>query len=185
MIEITVAQTPVHLQGILDLQSANSKEALSETEISQEGFVTVKHSEEALRQMSALTPQVIALDEGKVVGYVLSMDKALASLIPELQPMFDVFDTLPYKEGVLSSYPFIVCGQACVHKDYRGRALLDRMYFKMKAIFAPERDFCLTEISVANTRSQRVHERVGFKTIHNFQDDTDDWNVVLWNWKKN
>ncbi|HPZ88597.1 MAG TPA: GNAT family N-acetyltransferase [Flavihumibacter sp.] len=182
MIEITVAQTPEHIKGILELQAANSRAVLTEEELSQEGFVTVKHSEALLRQMIDFVPQVIALDNGLVTGYVLAMDKRMAPHIPELRGMFAVLDVLPYQEGVIADHPFIVCGQACVHKDYRGRALLDRMYFKMKELFSASQRFCITEIAVSNTRSQRVHERVGFNTIHRYQDDLEDWNIVQWKW---
>ncbi|MFT4024766.1 MAG: GNAT family N-acetyltransferase [Flavihumibacter sp.] len=182
MIAITLAKTPEDIQGILELQSANIKQVLSEEELSQEGFVTVKHTEALLKQMMDYAPQVIALDDGLIAGYVLAMDKRMAPHIPELQAMFAVLDTLPFQEGVVSDYPFIVCGQACVHKDYRGRALLDRMYFKMKELFSATHRFCITEIAVGNTRSQRVHERVGFKTIHRYRDAFEQWTVVQWKW---
>ncbi len=182
MIDITIARTDGHRQGILELQSANSKEVLTEEELSQEGFVTVKHTEDLLRQMMEYAPQIIALDDGLIAGYVLAMDKRMAPYIPELKGMFTVLDTLAFGDGLLSDHPFIICGQACVHKDYRGRALLDRMYFKMKELFLSDYRFCITEIAVSNTRSQRVHERVGFKTIHRYHDSFEDWNVVLWKW---
>ena len=51
MIEISVAKTDGHRQGILELQSANLREVLTEEELNQEGFVTVKHTEDLLQQM--------------------------------------------------------------------------------------------------------------------------------------
>jgi hypothetical protein len=57
------------------------------------------------------------------------------------------------------------------------------LYQKHREEFRDKYDFAVTEISTANYRSLRAHERVGFKTISVFKDAVDEWNVVLWDRK--
>ncbi|MGI8582907.1 MAG: hypothetical protein ACR2KX_11945 [Chitinophagaceae bacterium] len=35
-------------------------------------------------------------------------------------------------------------------------------------------------IKTKNYRSQKAHEKVGFITIHTYNDALDEWNVVAW-----
>jgi ribosomal protein S18 acetylase RimI-like enzyme len=74
-------------------------------------------------------------------------------------------------------------GQIGVHKDYRGRGLVQMLYDKHREMYSSRYDFIITEIATRNTRSLRAHEKVGFKTIHHFTDETDDWDIVSWDWK--
>lgn len=30
----------------------------------------------------------------------------------------------------------------------------------------------------------KAHESIGFKTIHTFEDETDQWNIIVWDWNK-
>jgi RimJ/RimL family protein N-acetyltransferase len=57
------------------------------------------------------------------------------------------------------------------------------LYDKHKEAYGNQYDFIVTEIATRNTRSIRAHEKIGFKTIHQFTDATDDWDIVLWDWK--
>ena len=57
------------------------------------------------------------------------------------------------------------------------------MYEHHKKIYQHQFDLLVTEISANNPRSQKAHEKVGFKTIHNYRDDIDEWNVVVWDWQ--
>jgi len=41
----------------------------------------------------------------------------------------------------------------------------------------------VTEIATRNHRSNNAHKRVGFVTINTFRDETDEWNVVAWDFR--
>jgi ribosomal protein S18 acetylase RimI-like enzyme len=145
-----------------------------------DGFVTVMHSLDLLRQMNVAAPQVIAKDEQKVVGYALVMLKSFASMIPVLQPMFDQLATIQYENGKITDHPFYIMGQICIHQSYRGKGVFDGLYRAHQALHAREYDLCVTSVSTRNKRSMRAHERVGFQTIHTFTDATDEWNIFVW-----
>jgi ribosomal protein S18 acetylase RimI-like enzyme len=133
--------------------------------------------------MNASAGQVIAKADGKVVGYALVMLEEFKEKIPVLKPMFDMFKSLTFHQRPLPEFRYYVMGQICVADGFRGLNIVDRMYAKHKEIYSKRSDVCLTEVSTSNPRSMRVHERVGFKTMHTFSDATDEWNILLWDWR--
>jgi hypothetical protein len=182
-VTIKFAETENELNQILSLQSLNLFNAISSEERKSSGFVTVKHDVELLAKMNNAARQIIAIDNGTVVGYALVMLKEFNEMIPVLTPMFEMFNTISYKDRKLSSYNFYVMGQICVAETHRGQGIFEKLYLKHKEAYADTFEICLTEISESNSRSMRAHEKVGFKTVHSFKDKTDQWNIVLWDWR--
>ncbi len=183
MIQITHASSTEDLQGILDLQLENHLTTLSLEEKKSQGFVTVRHSIEQLEELNKIAPHIIAKYENEVVGYILAMTKASRNLIPVLIPMFDQFDQLLYRGKSVSEYEYLVIGQVCVGKNQRGKGLFDQMYQAYQQAFQSSYDFAITEISLSNVRSLAAHHRVGFEIIHQFEDETQRWGIVAWDWK--
>lgn len=183
-LDFKLTETDAELQGILDLQKVNLLNEISEEEKSQQGFVTVRHSLNQLRLMHDLEPHVIAVDGEKVIGYILAMTKDSKNLVPVLVPMFAQFDRLVYGEKLLSAYDYMVIGQICVDKAYRGRGIFDKMYELYRSTFSCRYDFAITEIALTNIRSLKAHQRVGFRVIHEFEDTTQKWAIVLLKWKQ-
>ncbi|TDB63431.1 GNAT family N-acetyltransferase [Arundinibacter roseus] len=176
----TTAQTDEDLRQILSLQAQNLKTNLSEEAKQQQGFVTVQHTWEQLSLMHRLTPQIVAKDNGLVVGYALSMMPEMGELIPDLQPMFALLEQIPWQGTPLSRHRYYVMGQVCVGASHRGMGVFDGLYQQHREVYSPNFDVLVTEISKSNTRSQRAHERVGFRTIFEHEDHVDTWNVVAW-----
>ena len=60
--------------------------------------------------------------------------------------------------------------------------LFQKLYQAHSQQFGPDFDYLITEVSVNNKRSMRAHEKVGFKTIHEYFDpeNNDTWAVVAW-----
>lgn len=180
-VTIKTSDTEEELLGILKLQKANH--AASLTSIA-DGFVTVSHRLEDLEKMNAIAPHIIAKDGQKVVAYILAMTPECKEDIPVLKPMFEQFDQILYKGSKVSEYQYIVIGQVCVDKDYRGMGILDLAYAFYKETHEGNFRFAITEIATRNQRSIRAHQRIGFKVIHQFTDALpEDWSIVLWDWE--
>lgn len=180
---IKLAETTAELEEILTLQETNlSQNVLAENKKAN-GFVTVKHDFTVLKKMNAAAPQIIAKDGERVVGYALVMPKEFSAFVPVLIPMFDMFEKLSYQGKTLTDYSYYVMGQICIADTHRGQGIFEQLYAKHKEAYSKKYELCLTEISSSNPRSMRAHERVGFKAIHNFDDKTDNWNIMLWDWK--
>ncbi len=174
------------LQAILNLQKDNLKKNLSKEEAEIYGFVTVDHDWETLIGLTNIEPHIVAKENGKVVGYVLAMTKKSRFDIPLIYPMFDEFKKIPYRGKLIADFNYMVVGQACVHKDYRGQGLIEGLFHQYKTAFSDRYDFSITEIESSNKRSLRAHQKVGYEIIHSYSDSSDNhWNVVIWEWQEN
>ena len=182
MLHSTLTSTTTELEQILQLQQENLSANIDEAEIKSQGFVTLRHDLETLKQMHDLAPSVIIKDDDKVVAYALTMLKECRQLIPDLEPMFSSLDKLSWKNKPLNNYSFYVMGQVCVAKSYRGRGLFEELFQHHKKIYQSQFDLFITEIATRNKRSMRAHEKVGFKVIHIHRDEIDEWAVVAWDW---
>jgi ribosomal protein S18 acetylase RimI-like enzyme len=183
-ITIKLAETDEELNQILVLQTQNHFQDLSVHERNANGFVTVKHNLPLLKKMNDHAGQIIAVANGNLVGYALVMLKEFNSWIPVLTPMFEMFEKLSFDRKPLSNYAYYVMGQICIAESFRGQGIFERLYQKHKEVYSAKFELCLTEVSVRNARSMKAHEKIGFKTIHSFEDKTDTWNILLWDWEK-
>ncbi|MDH3649188.1 MAG: GNAT family N-acetyltransferase [Saprospiraceae bacterium] len=183
MANITLAETTQDLKGILDLQRRNLTRNLSEEEVKSEGFVTVEHDLDLITRMNTAEKSVVAKSKDVVIGYTLAMTPVFASDIPILSHMFDQFGHSHYQGKPIKEAHFIICGQVCVDKDFRGQKIMDRMYALYRDTYKSRYAFVITEIADHNPRSLHAHLRVGFQIIHSYSSGKGIvWHLVLWDW---
>ena len=182
MLQPTIVTSTRELEQILVLQAENLIRNISDEERQSQGFVTLQHTLPTLQQMHELAPSIIVKDNDKVVGYALSMPKECRQLVPDLESMFSVLDTVQWKNKSLKDYRYYVMGQICIDKAYRGQGLFDLLYQHHQTVYGAQFDCLVTEIASRNHRSLRAHERVGFKIVHTHRDELDEWVVVVWDW---
>lgn len=183
MISYSTSNTKEELEGILKLQRSNLAQDLSPEEVQSQGFVTVQHSYDVLKRMNDIEKHVIAKDNDAVAGYALAMTKQSRFDIPVLIPMFDVFDKIVFKEQIISDVNYIVVGQVCVGKAYRGQGIFDDCYAAYKKFYSSKYDLAITEIASTNLRSLNAHKRIGFREISSYTDpENTEWIVVVWDW---
>ncbi|WP_026999549.1 GNAT family N-acetyltransferase [Eisenibacter elegans] len=183
MIIFDTSNTKADLQGILALQSQNLTNSLTPEDLTTQGFVTVHHTLEQLQKLNEEERHIVAKDNGKIVGYVLAMTQKSKADIPVLVPMFEVFDEIAWKGKMISSYNYMVVGQVCVDKGYRGQGIFDRCYEAYSERYRNQYDFAITEIATANTRSLQAHHRIGFRVVKTYTSpDKVEWAIVVWEW---
>ncbi|HVE61655.1 MAG TPA: GNAT family N-acetyltransferase [Chitinophagaceae bacterium] len=183
MLEVAIVNTEDELAQIYKLNQINLKQNLSETEKEEEGFVSWLYSMDLLKKMHQLAPSIIAKDQDKVIGYALVTLKEASEFHHDLKTMINSLEPLQYKNKPLFSYSFYCMGQICIDKNYRGKGVVNSLYQHHKKIYQNQFDLLVTEISTNNPRSQKAHEKLGFKTIHSYHDALDEWNVVVWDWQ--
>jgi len=182
-LSILTSTSEKDLHGIIELQKNNLPVNLTSEEISSQGFVTVIHSLPQLEKMNTIEQHVICKDGNKVIAYLLAMTDKSKDDLPVLIPMFKMFNNIRYRGKMISDYHYIVVGQVCVDKSYRGQGILDRCYGEYKNIFSKKYDFAITEIVTTNLRSLNAHRRIGFKEIQRFKGpDNIEWSIVIWDW---
>jgi RimJ/RimL family protein N-acetyltransferase len=185
MMYIGISATDEDLAGIIQLQQTNLPVNLSKDEIQQQGFVTIQHSMANLQQMHRYEKNIIAKDGENIAGYLLAMTEHSKADIPVLVPMFEVFDEIVFKGKSVAEYKYIVVGQVCIGKAYRGQGLLDKCYAAYRDHFMSRYDFAITEIATSNQRSINAHKRIGFKEVHCYTDPQQTaWSIVIWDWGK-
>ena len=180
MATITIASTDQHLEQILELQRRYHVNAVSPEVASTEGFVFAEHTLPLLRRMAAESPQAIALVDGRVVGYCLSLVASMKAEVPSLVPMFEQFAECSHRGKPLASYRFIVGGQVCVDRAHRGQGLLARLYGQLRQSVGQAYDLCVTEVARRNQVSLRAHGRMGFEVIASYKDSLEEWLIVAW-----
>jgi len=166
--KVTLARTPTHLKQILKLQAANTEEVIDGDTARSQGFVTAVHDLELLQRMKDSAASVIAVQGRKVVGYCLAMTREFGESLPVLAPLFERQDAIEYRGKPLGETGYLVMGQLCVAEHARGKKLADRMYKYLRGCYHLRFPYCVTAIDVRNTRSLRVHERIGFAELDRF-----------------
>lgn len=172
------------LSGILQLQSENLKQNIAPDQQLKQGFVTVQHSLSQLENLHAMAPQVVAVHQSNVVAYLLTMTAESKTAVPLLIPMFQLFEKINHNGKPLAQYRYVVVGQVCIDKAFRGQGLLDKCYAFYRQTFLSQYDFAITEIDARNIRSLAAHKRIGFKTIHTYSSEGVQWQVVIWDWRQ-
>ncbi len=172
------------LEGIRNLQEANLKRNLTEEEAVLEGFVTAEYSIEFLARLHSLVPSVIVKDDDQVVGYALAASTAIRKEHELLGDLINNIDGIIYNDHSLKYSHYIVVGQLCVAKDYRGLGLVRQMYNHFRSSLSREYDYCLTDVASDNPRSLKAHIKSGFCVVDTLQYGGVSWDIVLWDWTK-
>lgn len=183
MYTIKLVTRPQELHQIAALSHANLRTVIDVKEKAEQGFITWEYTEMLLQNMHAMAPSVVALYHDEVVGYALVATHAMKDVHPELKMMLENLSSLTYQGQLMTVYPYYMMGQICISKQHRGKGLFEQLYAYHKEKYRDQFDILLTEISTSNHRSMRAHEKVGFKTIHTYNDHIDEWNVVVWDWR--
>lgn len=184
-VKVTLTRRESDLKQILKLQAANLREAVGEDTAREQGFVTAKHDLPLLRAMTEAAASVIARQGRRVVGYALAMTRAFGDSVPVLRELFERQDVCTYGGQRLGEVNYLVMGQVCVAEEARGKRLVDRMYKYMRGCYALHYPYLITAIVASNTRSRRVHERIGFEVLQEFTGrDGREWILVIWDWRE-
>ena len=173
-LQYCLAKNKEELKQILKLQKANLPKAIPEEERVKEGFVTVSHKLELLARMNVASPHIIAKHHGKVVGYALSMHPKFGKEIAILRPMFDEI-----KKIVPEGEKFIIMGQICIAKAYRGQGIFRRLYKTMLREIQPAFNSIITEVDAVNTRSLTAHYAIGFYDLKVYNSGGRKWHLII------
>ena len=179
---LKLVETEQELIGLKQLQTNNLRRIIGEEEAMKEGFVTSEYALSLLQQMHIIHPSIIMKEGNEVVGYTIVTNKAVYGAHPELDHLFNTLDATEYKGALLKNSNYILVGQVCVAKTHRGQGWVPKMYDYYKNLHAKNYTFLVTDISQANKRSVRIHQKIGFETIGVIEQVGTCWDIVLWDW---
>lgn len=168
------ANLDIELKQIIALQKENLPRNLTNEEKTKEGFLTVEHSLELLKEMNAVCKHTIVLENGKVVGYALSMHPKFAQEITVLKPMFQEI-----KKVMPTDTDYMIMGQICIARTHRGKGVFRKLYETMKTLMPKNFTKIITEIATKNTRSINAHKAIGFKELKHYWASDKEWSLIV------
>jgi len=172
-IQISQVQSRSELEQILSLQKKNLPNALTEKEMTKEGFVTAVHTLDLLDRMNRVYPHIIAMEKDEVIGYALCMHPNFANEIDILKPMFEEINAI-----LSTDQKYMVMGQVCIDKAYRKMGIFKKLYEKMKEGIGANFNCIITEVDALNTRSLNAHFSVGFKELKTYNSNGRKWHLI-------
>ena len=184
MVHITRVNNLEDLKGIQTLQSENLRKNIDAVEAASQGFLMAEYSLQFLQLMHQSAPSIIAKDADKVVGYALVATQAVRNEHDLLADLFNTIDQTSFEGKPLKDSSYVVVGQLCVSKDYRGQGLVQKLYGHFRTCLENEYDFCITDVAQANTRSLKAHKNTGYQVIDTLSYGGIGWDIVLWDWRK-
>lgn len=182
-VTITLVTNHDELVGIRDLQALNLRKNIDAATALSDGFLTAEYTLEYLQHMHDASPSIIAKDGDQVVGYALVATKAVREGHDLMADLFNVIDTKFYKSKSLRDTNYVVVGQLCVAKEYRGQGLVKRLYDYYRDCYAKEYEYLITDVAQANSRSLNAHKKSGFIVIDTLEYGGIGWDIVLWDWR--
>ena len=127
---VRLHHTTEDLRQILHLQKQNHKDFIPKDQAQKEGYVTVLHDLRSLSEICGDDGHVIATDaQGKVIGYALTMHSTYADKIPVL------YELMEQLRIIIGQNRFLIMGQLCVAKAWRGKGVVGTMYDHMRESF--------------------------------------------------
>jgi hypothetical protein len=181
---IKLVTGPDELRAIRNLQEQNLKRNLSSEESEREGFVTAEYTVGFLERMHQFAPSVIAKEGNDLAGYALAATKDIRGEHELLGNLFDAIDSKTYDGKKLSDVNYLIVGQLCVAKKFRGQQLVNKMYDFFRESYANKFEYLVTDIDEKNPRSLRAHLKSGFIVLDTLEYGGAHWHIVLWDWKK-
>lgn len=183
-LEVTRVSRPDEIIGIRDLQSLNLKQNITAEEAIEQGFLTAAYTIDYLQEMNSASRSIIAKDGDKVVGYALVATKDVRKGHDLIEGLFDAIDACEYNGKSLKDVNYVVVGQLCVAKEYRGQDLVQKLYGHFRDCLSNEFTYLVTDVAKANVRSLKAHKKRGFKIINELIYGGFGWDIVLWDWNE-
>ena len=146
-------------QEVEALSRANMLKRLSAEAAQTKGFLTAMYPADLLMQMAVNTPAAIALQQNRVVGFLV-LNSPLAHL-PVHQSAMSALGQRVYKGKPLATYRFVRCGPLCVSSELRKRSVAKGLY-NFVAREYQQFDLLVVRVNETNGPSLEAHKKLGF-----------------------
>ncbi|MFE4681769.1 GNAT family N-acetyltransferase [Streptomyces sp. NPDC056721] len=140
------------------LFAANHRDALTERQRDEQGFVQGGFDAATLRAMAAAGTLLVADDDGQVAGLLaLSGPDDLPAPPPPVVGLLAAQDTLRWEGRPLSEVRWLLYGPVVVDAAYRGRGVARGLFTMAVETAAARADAVVAFIESTNRPSWRVH----------------------------
>jgi len=173
------------VENILKLHSKYQVDTIDE-EDKKDGFVTTAFSKEQLEDIIEKEKGIfVAIDNGEVVGYVMSASWQYWSKWPMFAFMIKDLPNLQYQGKQITIDNSYQYGPVCIDKRYRGSGLLERLFDFTLDEMSKKYEILVTFVNKINPRSYEAHKRkMGLEVIQEFQFNNNNYYEFVYDTSK-
>lgn len=153
--------------GMVALQEANLVGNLSNAERS-DGFLSAMFNASELAALNENLCVIVASDHDQVKGLLVASTTEFNSNVSLPSAMIARYPHAVFNGQPLSEWKSFIAGPVVIDKSARGTGAFAGMYQELLKQLPSEYDVAVTLVSLANGRSLRAHEKIGYQRIDSF-----------------
>ena len=173
------------IEKVLELHSKYQIDSIKQ-EDKKDGFITTAFTKEQMVDLITLEQGLfIAIENEKIVAYVMSASWKFWSRWPMFAFMMEDLPNLEYlgqKLSVQNSYQY---GPVCVDKEYRGSGVLEKIFDFARENMAKRFPILVTFINKINPRSYEAHtKKLKLEVIKEFSYNNNNYYELVYDTSK-
>ena len=173
------------IEKVLELHSKYQIDSIKQ-EDKKDGFITTAFTKEQMVDLITLEQGLfIAIENEKIVAYVMSASWKFWSRWPMFAFMMEDLPNLEYlgqKLTVQNSYQY---GPVCVDKEYRGSGVLEKLFDFARENMAKRFPILVTFINKINPRSYEAHtKKLKLEVIKEFSYNNNNYYELVYDTSK-
>jgi hypothetical protein len=178
-IQLDIATTN-DILSILQLQDLYLVANLSDEE-KKHGFVTTPFSVAQLTFVINNQGLFIAKENNNVVAYIVAESWAFFSQYPIFEYMITLLPTIRFLDYDFTTENSFQYGPICIHKDYRGKGLINLLFEFMRIHVSKKYPLSLTFINKINVPSMMAHtKKLKWNLVGDFQFNNNEYFILAY-----
>jgi hypothetical protein len=168
------------IPGVLELQELYLVSNLSEKE-KEAGFVTTPFTIPLLETVILDKGLFIIKNNEKIIGYCFAASWKFFCQWPIFEYMISFFPKYKFRDFEVTTSTSFQYGPVCIHKDFRGKDLLKKLFEFMRIHMMEKYPLAVTFINKINVPSTKAHvEKLNWTIIDEFQFNNNNYIVLAY-----
>lgn len=177
MIDVRPAR-PGDISGVLQLQAEYFVGNL-DSEAQKGGFISAQFTARQFDEIAASVALVVAVDRGRVAGYVCAASTDYYRQFPLLAALRQHASTMTLGGRRLNACRSFIYGPVCIARAHRGRGLLSSLYEELLRRVPSSYDVGIALIAKENRPSFEAHVRkLGMTAIGEYEFEGRHYDIV-------
>ncbi len=136
----------------------------------QDGFLSIEYSHEQLERLNNELGIFIAVENSKLLGFLVAQTMDSASHSPIIRTMTSRFPSVVFRSRPLSEYNIYMYGPVCIYKHARGKGILEGLFNIMLKTLKVRYEVGVAFVLEQNPRSLHAHrDKLGMQVVDEFE----------------
>ena len=173
------------IEKVLELHSKYQIDSIKQ-EDKKDGFITTAFTKEQMVDLITLEQGLfIAIENEKIVAYVMSASWKFWSRWPMFAFMMEDLPNLEYLDQKLTVQNSYQYGPVCVDKEYRGKGVLEKLFDFARQNMSKRFPILVTFINKINPRSYEAHtKKLKLEVIEEFSYNNNNYYELVYDTSK-